>query len=229
MTNFFATADNVCINTTLAPKYFSGILNWAIALDKEEQEAPKLPPAPEPPELNKYEDALALIVRNFVDAGLKAARKIGHDPIGPHMPKTARPGASTFRDFPLSPLHWDKEAAIIIRSEGGPGVRIFVVSPESYKCGTERTTLLIDEESYTMKEVHGWLQPVGVVKTEAKETDRLTVVFTYEGNETGWVLASAYPGEPDPPANRDTLAEGQILTGAELKKLGFVRAVPSEE
>lgn len=218
MSNFFATADNCCINTSLAPRYFSGILSWACALDREKEEAPKLPPCPEPPELDKYETALSVIVRNFVDAGMKAARKIGHDPIGPHMPKSARAGASTFRDFPLSPLHWDKEDAIVIRSEGGPGVRIFIVSPDSHTCGTERHCRLIDTETYTIKLIHGWLTPVGKVLVEEKPTDRMTLVFTYEGDETGWVLASAYPGEPDPPANRDELEEGQQFTGAQLKE-----------
>ncbi len=226
--SFFATSSNVCINTTLNPSYFSGILNWAIAMDKVDEEAPKLPPAPEPPELDKYETALATIVRNWAEAGLRAARRIGHDPLAPHMPDTARAGASTFSAINLDPLFWNAEDAIVLRSEGGPGVRIFLLSPAKRKCGTEREATLINEESYTMKEVHGWLQPVGKTVLAENPTDRMTLVFTYEGLETGWVLASAYPGEPDKPADRDGLTEGQVLTGAELKSRGFVRGIPAE-
>lgn len=226
--SFFATSSNVCINTTLNPSYFSGILNWAIAMDKVDEDAPKLPPAPDPPELDKYETALAVIVRNWAQAGARAARRIGHDPLAPHMPKTARPGASTFGVTNLDPLYWSAEDAIVIRCSGGPGVRIITLSPAKGTCGTERKAALIDEETYTMKLVHGWLMPVGKVEMTETPTDRMTLVFTHEGPAVGWVLASGYPGLDDPKANRDGLSEGDQRTGAELKTLGFVRGVSEE-
>ena len=71
-----------------------------------------------------------------------------------------------------------------------------------------------------MRKRHGSLQPV-LEKPEPEPTRFWTFVLTNEGPDTGWVLASAYPGLPDPNPDADGLEEGDEISLEEAARRGL--------
>lgn len=108
---------------------------------------------------------------------------------------------------------------------GGPNVRIFTIHTGE-TVGINKESRLQPEGEYTLRMEHGWLQPVGPAEEVEEPTPYISFIFTYEGESTGWVLASAHPGLPDPPVNREGLEEGQTFKGSDLLARGFVRSIP---
>ena len=73
-----------------------------------------------------------------------------------------------------------------------------------------------------VRKVHGTLQPV-LEKPEPVPTNLVTFVLTNEGPEDGWVLASVYPGtpDPDPAPEAAELKEGEEITLEKAAELGL--------
>lgn len=92
----------------------------------------------------------------------------------------------------------------------------------NYMIGTEVSNAPKEGQSYTMKMVHGCLQPTGVGRLHEEYTNVFTFVYTLEEN-TIWCLASCYPGRATSLGDLTNLNEGDVLSYEELLNRGITR------
>lgn len=105
---------------------------------------------------------------------------------------------------------------------------LVIIAHNDARFGVAVTNAIIPDEEYTMTFIHGSLQAVGHGKFSESPTGDITFALTKEKFPFGnydFVLASMYPGLPDPGYNADGLTEGQTITGAELLERGWTRCV----
>ena len=229
-TPLFTVASN--LTTASLPKEIHHEFRWIFepALNEPEKEAPKLPPLPALEDLGTHLKTMVKFVKEAAELGRHEAARLNHDPFAPHLPHSARPGASVFQattpEDVISGINSEK--AVVTSLTGGPGVRIFTLNCGEV-IGVNKTSSLILDQKYTLVKEHGTLMPMGPVNEWEDPTRIITFVFTWEGPSHGWVLASAHPGNPDPTPNLEGLVEGETYEGTYLWDHGFSRAIPQKK
>jgi len=146
----------------------------------------------------------------------------GHDPLAGHH-YDSKSGKSRFLGEHMSVPFLGAE---MVDSFGG--AKCLVVNCGDV-VGTEVAVSLQPDTEYRAEKVHGSLQFKGTCDIVERPTSCYTLVFTPEDfrGRTLWVLASAYPGRPDPVPNMEGLVEGTILKGRELLARNITRAIPA--
>lgn len=226
-TSIFTVAANLTTADLTLKMNNDWRLNWEPVLNNAQEELKFLPVQPRCEELDLYNSTLVKFVKTAAVLGQWAAERLNHDPWKPHLPGYVRPGASVFHeDFVEDILKSiNPSEAVVTAVTGGPGVRIFTVRSGD-TVGTNRDSLIVDTATYTMVAEHGTLLPKGPARESECLTNFISFIFTYEGPEHGWVLASAHPGVADPTPNLEGIKEGDQLTGAQLRERMFVRVIP---
>lgn len=233
-TSIFTVAANLTTANLTPAMNTEWRMEFEPQLNNAEDEINFLPSQPCCEGLALYNETLVRFVKTAAVLGSWAAEKLHHDPYAPHLPATARPGASVFYfDSPEAILEAiDPEYAVVTDLQGPKGVRIFTVAVNSdygveKVIGTNKTSVPIKGETYKMVSAHGSLLPQGKAEEKEEATNFITFVFTYEGPDIGWVLATAHPGTPDPTPKLDGLKEGDVLSYEDLDKHNFIRVIPN--
>lgn len=190
--------------------------------------------------LNLAADLLEVAGRNWKRAAFGENAKPpykGYDPFAGHREADDRAGFSRYReafgsypnpDFPGLP---SEELGTIeaLPGHGGWGVaKVVVVRPNGAPmCGWEAAPCVPDGVPICIDTPHGgdYLQACvlkgtgdwGAAKGKGKETSTWTFVLTDEG-PYGWILASSYPGEPDPDPDFTGLKKGDVIDAAEARR-----------
>lgn len=105
---------------------------------------------------------------------------------------------------------------------------LVIILHNDARFGVTTANTIVPENDYVLKQIHGSLQAVGHGQFSESPTGDITVALTKEKFPDGncdYVLASMYPGLPDPGYNVDGLTEGQTISGAELLQRGWTRCV----
>ena len=108
----------------------------------------------------------------------------------------------------------------------GNGDAVILIFDAHSKVGLESKNLIVADKSYNIEKIHGSLQARGEGELTISDTTMFTVVLTPErmkDGSTDYVLASIYPGEPDPIANWEGLSEGDVVAGSDLIARQIIR------
>ena len=176
-----------------------------------------------------------LIFKTLIDAALNVQKLIpGYTPWRGHL-RTDERSKSRFDIVEITNINALRPhladmlgAATIEFREGNEPESCVIIAHNNARFGIATQNKILPENDYVLKEIHGCLQAVGHGKFSESPTGDITFALTkevFKNGERDYVLASMYPGLPDPGYNADGLTEGQTISGAELLERGWTRCV----
>ena len=174
------------------------------------------------------------LILDVIQNALTVVRSLvkDYDPLFRHTPETARKGDSEFLPNFAHIAHiLDAIGSDPIKTiPGDNGAIVFVVQHPT-EVGTAVEAVPLDEEPYTLRMLHGCLQPIGPATFEGTAVTYFSCVLTPEDTADGkqFALASVFPGLPGNPDYvgfqkyieeelKLPFAEGTVVLGAVLKK-----------